>query len=124
MQAARRILVLLWSRLWNPARIHEHTRLVREEAMRKGTQFTCFTSTSTKVQKMLTAEEVGSPHLTGELYHRARLFKRMHLLVASGHADTPLPEIEHLSARERRKAVERAWEVLSLLAMLVQKYKY
>jgi hypothetical protein len=48
----------------------------------------------------------------------------MHLLVASGHADTLLPEIEHLSARERRKAVERAWEVLTLLAILVQEYKY
>jgi len=66
MHAARRIRVLLWSRLWNPARIHEHTRLVREEAIRKGTPFTCFTSTSTIVQKMLTAEEVGSPHLTAD----------------------------------------------------------
>jgi len=61
-------------RFWHPAQIFEHSRRLREEAVRKG-----------------------SPLVRDILFHRARLFKRLHLLAAQGQG------VMEVREREREK---------------------
>ena len=78
------------SRFWHPAQKFEHSRRLREEAVRKG-----------------------SPWVRDVLFNRARLFKRLHLLVAQGNGVMQGPDMtrmQDMSERQRRKTLERAWE--------------
>ncbi len=74
---------------WNPAEVTEHTRQLREEAIRKG-----------------------SPYVHDLLFHRARRFKRLHMLAAKGLGYLPPPAAGDWGwvcrcARHGRRALRR-----------------